>query len=72
MTLPTLAEVVARLSGAGPQWRPTADLIAAELIAEMRKRYPAAPEDAMVNYGRMFVGKALQLAAQARAASLIQ
>ena len=44
MTTPTLAELALHLANAGPQWRPEADRIAAELVTAMRQLYPKAPE----------------------------
>ena len=43
MTTPTLVELAVRLAAAGPQWRPEADLVAAELTAYMRQLYPKCP-----------------------------
>ena len=69
VSTPTLAEIALRLANAGPQWRPTADAIAAELTADMRKLYPKAPEGVPENYARGMIAQALRMAARARAAS---
>ena len=66
---PMFWDVVRRLGNAGPQWRPEADKVEAELTAYMRKLYPQAPSNVAGNYARGFVTKALQVAAAARAAS---
>ena len=66
---PVFWDIVCRLGNAGPQWRPEADKVTAELSEYMRKLYPAAPSNVAGNFARAFVHKALQAAAQARAAS---
>ena len=69
MTEHTLAAVALRLANAGPQWRPTADAIVAELAADMRQLYPKAPEGVPENYAAAMVAQALSMASAARAAS---
>ena len=66
---PVFWDLVVRFGNAGPQWRPEADRVEAELVAYMKALYPAAPSTVAGNYARAFVHKALQAAAQARAAS---
>ena len=66
---PIFWDVVCRLGNAGPQWRPEADKVEKELTEYMRELYPRAPSNVPENYAKQFVRKALQAAAQARAAS---
>ena len=64
---PVFWDIVCRLGNAGPQWRPEADKVEGELVEYMRNLYPQAPSNVAPNYARMFVHKALQAAAAARA-----
>ena len=63
MSTPTLAELAVRLGNSGAKWRPTADLIAAELITYMRELYPPRPRRRAENYAHGMVRQALRLAA---------
>ena len=67
MNTPTLAEIAVRLAAAGPAWRPTADCIAAELVAELKALYPKMPEGAAENSAAVTISRALDMVTKARA-----
>lgn len=66
MTTPTLAEIAQRLAAAEP-WRPVADAIAAELVAELKALYPKMPEGAAERSAAVTISRALAMATAARA-----
>ena len=69
MTGPTLVEIAERLAAAGPQWRPMADAVSAELVARLKALYPKMPEGAAERSAAVTIAQALRMATEARAAS---